>query len=67
MYLQACNKSSQMISSALEANKVKKNASELKRLLLDEFSSNISLDWSVSLVLFDVFLSGTLFAVNLYN
>lgn len=51
MYLQACNESFQVISSVLAANKVKKNASELKRLLLDEFSSNISLDSSVSPVL----------------
>lgn len=58
--LQACNKSSQMLSSVLEANKMKKNASVLKTTLAAELVGIFSLFICFS-ASFDDFLPGTLF------
>lgn len=57
-----------MISSVLEANKMKKNATMLKRFLPDEFSSNAS----ILFICFSDYLTSfrqvvCLCAVKLYN
>lgn len=56
MCLQACNRSFQMISAVVEAHKVKKNATMLKRFLPDESSTNTS----IFLVCFSDYLGGFL-------
>lgn len=68
MCLQAGSKGFQMISSALEATKMKKNATLLKRFLPDKFSSDTSILLICFSGYFDVFCQVVYSsAVNLYN
>lgn len=67
-YISRLDKSFQVISSVFEANKMKKNATMLKRFLPDEVSSNTSIFFMCFSDYFEVFCQVVyLSAVNLYG